>query len=80
MHWGLVAWVAGVLLTIYGIKFVFMAIRTLLSKDTMESVMDSMGYSISCANKKFKRYLKNKSTQRKMQKKVEEEKPMIIVR
>ena len=80
MNWGLVAWVAGVLLTIYAIKFVFMAIRTLLSKDTMEDVMDVMGNSISNANKKFKRYLKNKSTQKKMQRKLEEEKPMIIVR
>ena len=79
MNWGLVAWVAGVLLTIYAIKFVFMAIKTLLSKDTMETVMDAMGDSITCANKKFKRYLKQKSTQKKMRK-LEEEKPMIIVR
>ena len=80
MNWGLVAWVAGVLLTIYAIKFVFMAIRTLLSKDTMEDVMDIMGNSISNANKKFKRFLKKKSTQKKMQKKIEENKPMVIVR
>ena len=80
MNWGIVAWVAGFLLTIYAIKFVFMAIRTLLSRDTMESVMDAMGDSISCANKKFKRYLKQKSTQRKVKKEIEEEKPMVIVR
>ena len=79
MNWGLVASFAGVLLTIYGIKFVFMAIRSLFSKDTMETVMDSMGNSISKANKKFKRYLKQKSAQKKMQQ-IEEEKPMILIR
>ena len=47
MNWGLIAWVAGALLTIYAIKFVFMAIKTLFSKDTMQTVSDAMGRSIS---------------------------------
>lgn len=77
MNWGLIAWVAGALLTIYGIKFVFMAIRTLLSKDTMESVLDVAGASVNRANKKFKRYLKKKVDNKKTNAEI---KPIITIR
>ena len=76
MNWSLIMWVAGTLLTIYAIKFVFMAIKTLFSKDTMQTVSNAMGRSISRTNKKFKRYLKNKVDQRKS----EEPKPVVTIR
>ena len=80
MNWGLVAWVTGALLTIYAIKFVFIAIRSLLSKDTMESVMDVMGERVNRMNKNFKKYLKNRSAKKKMLKQIEEGKPMVDIR
>ena len=76
MNWGLIMWVAGALLTIYAIKFVFIAIKTLFSKDTMTVVSDAMGRSISRTNKKFKRYLKEKVDKRK----AEEPKPVVTIR
>lgn len=75
MNWGIVSWVLGVLLTIYAIRFVFMAVRTLLSKDTMETVLDAAGNSINQANKKFKKFLKQKTDKRK-----QEQKPVITIR
>ena len=78
MNWGLISWIAGVMLTLYGIKFVIMAIRTLLSKDTMNAVLDAAGSSVNTANVKFKRYLKKKASSKKSeQKKI---KPIITIR
>ena len=75
MNFGIISWVLGVLLTIYGIKFVFMAVKTLLSKEMMESVIDKAGKSITRTNKKFKRYLKEK-----VDKKKTVNKPMVEIR
>lgn len=68
MNWNIIGWVLGTLLTIYGIKFVFMAVRTLLSKETMETVLDSAGNAIHRTNRNFKRYLKKKADNKKMSK------------
>ena len=78
MNWGIIGWVLGALLTIYSIKFVFTAVRTLLSKETMETVLDSAGNSIHRANRNFKRYLKKKADNRKMSK--QNETPIITIR
>ena len=75
MNWGIVSWVLGVLLTIYGIRFVFMAVKTLLSKEMMEAVIDKAGKSVTRTNKKFKKYLKEK-----VDKKKTVNKPMVTIR
>ena len=65
MNWGLIGWVAGVLLTLYMIKFVWMMIRSLFSKDTMSSVMEITGDKVNRLNRKMTKKIKQKAEQKK---------------
>ena len=80
MNWGLIGTVAGVLLTFAGIKFVWVAFRTLFSRDTMEDVLSAAGDGFSNAGRKFGNFIKKKSTERKIAKAEEENKPIVIIR
>ena len=78
MNLSIVLWFAGALLTIYGIKFVFLFVREMFSKDTMESVMDAAGATIKNMNKSFTRYLKRKARERR-EKTKEKNLPMVTI-
>lgn len=68
MNWGLVGWIIGALLTIYAIKFVFLLMKSIFSKETMRNGMEVLGDSVSSATKKFERFLKKKAKERKVKK------------
>ena len=85
MNWSLVAWVAGVLLTFAGIKFVWVLFRTLLSKETMEDVVDSIGDSIHNAGERMATAVKKSAQKHRQKKKVvkakkQQEPPLISIR
>lgn len=78
MNWGLIAWFAGVVLTIYGLKFVLTLTKSLFGKESREQIVDSIGNSISNANKKITKSLKKKADERK-HKKAEENRAIVRV-
>ena len=78
MNWSLILWFAGVLGTIYGLKFVLELFKSLLGKESRESLMDSIGNSISKTNKKITESMKRKSEERK-KKKQEENRAIVRV-
>jgi hypothetical protein len=78
MNWNLIGWFAGVVLTFAGIKFVWVFLREILSRDTMENVIEAAGDGFSNAGKKLGRYLKKKGDERRTKK--EEQKPIITIR
>lgn len=82
MNWGLIGWFAGAVLTFAGLKFVWVFLRSILSKDNMEDVIDSAAENISNAGKKFGNYLKKKEKERKIRKKQmkQENKPIVTIR
>ena len=82
MNWGLIAWVAGVMLTFAAIKFVFMLLKNLCSKETMSTVIDGIGSSCQETSKKMSDYLANKVKNRREKKEAEKElnKPVIRIR
>ena len=79
MNWGFIGWVLGILLTLYVLKFAILALRSIFSRDTMESIMSSTGERISEMNAKVTNKIKAKAAQRKA-KKQEENKPIIYIR
>lgn len=78
MNWNLIGWFAGVILTIAGLKFVWVFLRSILSKDTMLDVIDAAGNGISNAGKAFSNYLGKKADERR--KKKEANKPIVTIR
>ena len=78
MNWGLIGWFAGVVLTLAGLKFVWVFVRSILSKETMEDVIEAAGDGISNAGKSFSNYVKKKGEERKARKK--EQKPIVTIR
>ena len=81
MNWGLIGWVVGCLLTIYVLKFVVMALRSLFSKESMENLMDWTGTKVNDANKKLTETIKRSTAKRKAEKrqrKMENDQPMVI--
>lgn len=80
MNWGLIGWFAGIVLTFAGLKFVLVAARTLLSKDTMKAGLDAINDKVTTETKKFEKYLKKKVKARKVQKSNEVRKPQIDIR
>lgn len=81
MNWGLIGWFAGIVLTFAGLKFVLVAARTLLSKDTMKAGLDAINSKVTTSTKKFEKYLKKKVNARKVQKyDVEVKKPQVYIR
>ena len=59
MNWDFVKWVAGVLLTLAAIKFVWTVFRTLFSKETMENVIDTVADKIHSAGEKMTEVIKD---------------------
>lgn len=82
MNWGLIGWFAGVVLTFAGLKFVWVFLRSILNRDTMEDVIDGAAAGISNAGKRFSNYLKKKEKERKIRKKQmkQENKPIVTIR
>lgn len=83
MNWGFIGWVIGILLTVYLLKFVILALRSLFSKESMENIMGATERKIRSANKAMTRKIKQTAAKRKaekLQKKIEEDQPMIVIR
>lgn len=76
MNWQLIIWFAGILATIYGLKFVFELFKSLLGKESRENMMEALGESVTKANKKLTNKIKKKSNE--MKKKKEEENRAIV--
>lgn len=77
MNWRLIAWFAGVMLTLGGLKFVWVFLKNALSKETMEDVIDNMNATISGVAKKTTAKLKEKAERRRQEK---ENKPIVTIR
>ena len=81
MNWGLVAWVAGALLTFAGIKFVWVIFTSLFSKESMEDMVDAIGDGIHNAGEKVTKSIKKSAQKRRARKKAEKRNdPPIAVR
>ena len=81
MNWGFIGWVIGILLTIYLLKFVILALRSLFSKESMESLMGATEKKIKSANKAMTKKIKQTAAKRKAEKmarKIEDDQPMVI--
>ena len=78
MNWGLIGWFAGIMMTFAALKFVWVFLKTILSKETMESVIETAGDGISNAGKSFSNYIKKKGEERKAKK--NEQKPIVTIR
>ena len=74
MNWELVKWVAGTLLTVAGVKFVWTAFRTIFSKDNMEDALDALGDKCSEGAERTGEYLKRKMVKHKIKKQAEKDK------
>lgn len=79
MNWGLIAWFAGIVATIYGLKFVLALFKSLLGKESREAVIDTLGESINSANKRLTKAVKKKAAERKAKKR-EENRAVITIR
>lgn len=73
MNWDFIWWFMGIVLTIYAIKFLLSLCKSLLGKEARQDLIDSMGNSISNANKRITKNLKKKAAERKQQKVVKKE-------
>jgi len=78
MNWRLITWFAGVMLTLGGLKFVWVFLKTLLSKETMEDCIDSLKDSVSGAAGKLSNKIKMKAERRREKK--EQNRPVITIR
>ena len=78
MNWGLILWFAGVVGTIYGLKFVLELFKSLLGKESRESKMETIGESIHSANKRITNNLKKKAAEKKKQKESEKRNSAIV--
>lgn len=80
MNWGLISWVAGILFTFAGIKFVFRVVNRLFNKDTFDSVIDGIGASASEKANKMSDYISGKFEERRIKKEAEKSKlPRITI-
>ena len=86
MNWDLVAWFAGVIGTLIGIKFVWTLFRTLFSKESMVKVIDGIGNgAANCAdkmtNKMTEKWQEGRERRRsKQEQKEENNKPVVFYR
>lgn len=70
-----IVWLAGVLATLYGIKFVFLVFKRLGSKNNINSVLDRMEDSMGEAAGKVANGIKNRKARKK-----EAERPIVTIR
>lgn len=76
--WDFIQWASGILLGLFVLRFIFIAIKTLLSKDNINAILDSTGNWVMKSNKKFKKYLNKKVSEKKAKK--NDIKPVITIR
>ena len=76
--WGFIQWATGILLGLFVLRFIFIAIKTLLSKDNINAILDSTGNWVAKSNKKFKKYLNKKVSEKKAKQK--DIKPVVTIR
>lgn len=69
-----ILWLAGVLATLYGIKFVFLVFKRLGSKNNINNVLDRMEDSMTEAAGKVANGIKNRKNRN------EEERPIVTIR
>ena len=78
MNWELVKWVAGVLLTVAGIKFVWTAFRAIFSKENMTDVLESIGDKCSDAAYSSGEFIRKKVVQHKKRKQEKKDEQKVI--
>lgn len=76
--WDFIQWASGILLGLFVLRFIFIAIKTLLSKENINAILDSTGNWVVKSNKKFKKYLNKKVSEKKAKK--EDIKPVVTIR
>lgn len=65
MNWDIVKWIAGVLLTFAGVKFVWVAFRAIFSKDNMTNVLENIGDRCSDAAYEGGEFMRRKMVEHK---------------
>lgn len=83
MNWQLVGWFAGVMITFGAIKFIWAFFRALTGKEARQKAISAMGNKITDGAEELSDYISKKATERKkrkLEKKLEEERPMIVIR
>ena len=80
MNWELVKWVAGVLLTVAAIKFVWTAFRTLFSKENFEDALDSVGTACGNAATRMANGIKKKIVKAKKANVQKDNTPKVYIR
>ena len=83
MNWGIIMWIAGIVATLYGIRFVLDLFKSLFGKESRQRMIASFGDKLNEANETVTEKIKEKAEQRKAErqrKKIEEEHPIIIRR
>ena len=86
MNWGLIAWFAGVIATLIGIKFIWTIFRTMFSKESMVKVIDGVGSGATKAANRMSENLAHSiqeakfKHQEKKEQKREQNKPVVYDR
>lgn len=83
MNWGFIGWVAGIVATLYAVRFLMDLFKSLFGKEARGRMINNLGDSISDARENMTEKIRMKAEQRreeKRQKKIEEDQPMIIIR
>lgn len=82
MNWELIAWFAGIVATLYGLKFVMVFFKTLFNKDTMVNAINCVGSGASKKAKKITKNLKRRIAEKHERDRVrkEQERPVVIIR
>ena len=76
MNWGLISSVAGIMLTIYGIKFVFRLLKSFGSKESMDAVIGDFTNTCNEQADRLKNTIHRKMEERR--KKKEATQPPVI--
>lgn len=82
MNWELVGWFAGVVATIYGLKFVLVLFKSLFGKQSMTRVIDGASNAAVHASDRMKENLRCKIEERRERKQQEkyENRPVVVDR
>ena len=76
MNISIVLWFAGIMATIYGLKFVIVLFRSLFNKEAMEDALESIGKKTTNASKVIKSKIEERK-QKKQEKETEMAMPII---
>ena len=83
MNWSLIGWCFGALLTLYVIKFMFMFIRRVFSKNNVIRIINSAEEKASSTSERLCENLSDKwqeHRERKRKMKGEENQPVVVIR